>query len=217
MLFNDEKPKVWSSFDLKKQPPTRVISPMLSYQFKREPALDLTTLKIEGNRISLQSIDHRFSSVMFKEFTAEVTRYMFPKPAEAIEETNTFISESLEKMRLGQDLILVITKKDSEQFLGCCGFHLNQNPKTPELGIWIRKDEHGQKYGREAIHLLVYWAVENIDFDYAIYPVDKANIASRKIPESLGGIIFDERIVKSLSGYLLDEVLYKIPYETLKN
>ena len=52
---------------------------------------------------------------------------------------------------------------------------------------------------------------ENIDFDYAIYPVDKANIASRKIAESLGGMVIKERRVKTMRGSYLDEVVYKIP------
>jgi len=38
----------------------------------------------------------------------------------------------------------------------------------------------------EAIQTLISWAAEHIDFDYAIYPVDKANAPSRKIAESLG-------------------------------
>ena len=66
-------------------------------------------------------------------------------------------------------------------------------------------------YGREAIKILRHWAIENIDFDYAIYPVDKANIASRKIAESLGGMVIKERKVKTMRGRYLDEVVYKIP------
>ena len=78
-------------------------------------------------------------------------------------------------------------------FLGCCGFHSEESPTTPEFGIWIKKDAHGNKYGREAIKILRHWAIENIDFDYAIYPVDKGNIASRKTAESLGGGVIKDK------------------------
>ena len=141
---------------------------------------------------------------------------MFPRPAEKIEETLTFIASSLTGMRKGWDLVLVIIKKDNDEFLGCCGFHGKGKPRTPEIGIWVKEEAHGNKYGREAIHALTSWAVRNIDFDYVIYPVDKANVASRKIPESLGGIVYGKKIVKTMNGTYLDEVVYKISYEVLK-
>ncbi|OPX97796.1 MAG: hypothetical protein A4E58_01205 [Syntrophorhabdus sp. PtaB.Bin006] len=142
---------------------------------------------------------------------------MSPRPAERIEETLSFIYESLDGIRKGRDLILAITKKENGEFLGCCGLQGKGNPRTPELGVWIKKSAHGNKYGQEAIMTLTLWAVETIDFDYVIYPVDKANIASRKIPEALGGIVFEEKKVRARSGGCLDEVVYKISYEMLKS
>lgn len=70
-------------------------------QFKGQALIDLTPLQTEGDRISLLSIEESYSSEIFKEFTPEITRYMFPKPAERIEETLSFISESLDGMRGG--------------------------------------------------------------------------------------------------------------------
>jgi ribosomal-protein-alanine N-acetyltransferase len=190
---------------------------MQTFDFIGQVPIDLTSLQIEGDRILLRSIEERDSSEIFKEFTPEITRYMFPKPAEKIEETLSFIAESLDGMRGGWDLVLAITKKENGEFLGCCGFYGKGNPRRPALGIWIKKEAHGKKYGREAIKTLTSWAVEHIDFEYAIYPVDKANIASRKIPESLGGTIFEEKKVRTMNGSYLDEVVYKIPYDILKH
>ena len=116
----------------------------------------------------------------------------------------------------GYNFSAVIIDKETGEFLGCCGLHGKNNVRTPELGIWLKKDAHGKKLGREAIKTLCYWAVKNIDFEYLIYPVDRANISSCKIPEYLGGIIFDEKKVENMSGNILDEVVYKIPYNTLK-
>ena len=63
-----------------------------------------------------------------------------------------------------------------------------------------------------------YWLkYEPWQFDYLIYPVDRANIPSRKIPESLGGIIFEEKKTKTMSGGVLDEVVYKISHGNLKH
>lgn len=185
--------------------------------FKQHARVDLTSLRIEADRIILWSIQESHAPEIFQELTPEITRYMSPKPAGRIEETLSFIYESVDGMRRGRDLILTITKKESGEFLGCCGLQGKGNPRTPELGVWIKKSAHGNKYGREAIMALALWAVETIDFDYAIYPVDKANIASRKIPEALGGVIFEERKVRTRSGGYLDEVVYKILYEMLES
>lgn len=113
-------------------------------------------------------------------------------------------------MILGNNLQLVILKPSGE-FLGCCGLHGQANPKIPEFGIWLKKDAHGFGYGKEAIHGLYSWATQNLQAEYYIYPVDRNNIASRKIPESLGGVIINEYVDQGLAGNRLDNVVYKVP------
>ena len=189
---------------------------MDSFDFKRQSPKDLTSIQIDGERISLRSIDESYSSEIFREFDSEITRYMLPGPAENIEETLSFISDSLDGMRAGHELVLAITDKTDGEFLGCCGLHGRGNPKTPELGIWLKKEAHGNHYGKEAIESLTAWAVDNVDFDYVIYPVDKANIPSRKIPEALGGVIFEKKSVKTMRSEYLEEVVYRIPHEVLR-
>ncbi|MEM6437111.1 MAG: GNAT family N-acetyltransferase, partial [Cyanobacteria bacterium P01_D01_bin.115] len=138
-----------------------------------------------------------------------------PAGAETIDETLAFITDSLAKMRRRTDLVLAIARREGE-FLGCCGLHITQSHRTPELGIWLKKSAHGNGYGKEAIELLTTWAVANLEFEYAIYPVDKANIPSRKIPAALGGFVISEQKVEAMTGHILDEVVYKIPYEILR-
>ena len=81
---------------------------------------------------------------------------------------------------------------------------------VPEFGVWTKKSSHGNGYGKEAIHALYKWACRNIEFDYITYPVDKRNVASRKIPESLGGVVAKEYKQENLAGFELDEVEYHI-------
>ncbi|MCP3943323.1 MAG: GNAT family N-acetyltransferase [Desulfobacteraceae bacterium] len=189
---------------------------MQKFKIKKPGFMDLTSLEIEGDRIILQSIEKKYARQIFKEFTSEITRYMFPSPSKKIEETFLFICESINGMSSGWDLVLVIIEKESGQFIGCCGFHGKTDPRKPELGIWIKKSVHGKKYGRKSMGALMAWAVENIDFDYAVYPVDKANTASRKIAEGMGGIIFEERKIKLMGGRYLDEVVYKVCGNSIK-
>lgn len=188
---------------------------MQTYRFKSDRPVDLTSVIIEGDRINLLSIDESYAEEIFKEFNEGIIRYMMPSIPDKVEGTQAFISESLGGMRSGYDLVTVITKKDSSEFLGCCGFHGRGKPHTPEFGIWLKKSAHGNAYGLEAIKTLGHWAVEHIDFDYAIYPVDRANVASRKIPETLGGIIIEEKQVPTLRGTTLDELVFKITPKNL--
>jgi RimJ/RimL family protein N-acetyltransferase len=87
--------------------------------------------------------------------------------------------------------------------------------RTPELGIWVKKAAHGHGYGREAITGLTGWAMQNLDFDYLVYPVDRRNLPSRRIPEALGGVIEAEYTMTNASGNLLEILEYRIHRSTL--
>ena len=183
---------------------------MQAFDLKTSEILDFTRVKIPSERLLLTTSLNRYRKDIFREFNTDIIQYMLPKPAEKIEETMTFINDSLTGMRGGWNLVLAITLKAGREFLGCCGLHGEGRHRTPELGIWVKKSAHGHKYGREAIQALAFWACEHLDLDYLIYPVDRANIPSRKIAESLGGQVFEEKQVKTARGGFLDEVKYKL-------
>ncbi len=105
--------------------------------------------------------------------------------------------------------MLVILKKNTLEFLGICSVD-PIDTETPELGIWIKKSDHGNSFGREAIYALKDWVDKNLEYKYLSYPVDKRNIPSRKIPESFGGKVFREFQQTNKSGNLLNEVEYRI-------
>ena len=172
---------------------------------------DLLSLTIEGERIRLKTISNKFDGDIFREFTDEITTYMLPSTSANIEETQNFIATSRQDVEAGYNLQFVVVSKTTEEFLGNCGLHGQGKVRMPELGIWLKKDAHGKGYGREAVYTLVNWSKNNIDLDYFIYPVDRRNTPSRKIPESLGGQIFEDYKVKTPTGKILDLVVYKIP------
>ncbi|MGK7953333.1 MAG: GNAT family N-acetyltransferase [Xenococcaceae cyanobacterium] len=176
-----------------------------------KPQPNLLSIILEGDRIRLVTISDQFERDIFQEFTEEITTYMFPSPAENIEETRKFIVESRNGIEAGYNLQFVILSKVTGEFLGNCGLHGENQAITPEIGIWLKKNAHGKGYGREAVHTLVKWSKNNIDLDYFIYPVDSRNTASRKIPESLGGQIIEQSQVKTPTGKILDYLVYKIP------
>jgi [ribosomal protein S5]-alanine N-acetyltransferase len=180
------------------------------HQFAIAEPLDIWSLQIAGDRLWLMAIADRFAPDIFREFTPEITQYMFPSPAEKIEEIEDFIEVSLYNMYMGYDLHFVMVSKATGEFLGCCSLHGEDKVRTPELGIWLKQSAQGHGYGREAVQTLVAWVSQHIDLDYFVYPVDRHNIPSRKIPEFLGGRIVNERQDRTPTGKILDIVVYRI-------
>lgn len=177
--------------------------------------MNLLNVEILTNRLWLRPISIKYKEDIFLEFTEEVTIYMCPRPAKDISETEAFINESIKELKNGVSLGLIILKRQSQEFLGCAGLH-DIGRKDPELGIWLKKVAHGNKYGLEAIAAIKYWADEKLKCEYLRYPVDRANIASRKIAEALGGKSVREFNQTNMSGNTLHIVEYRI-YSTRNN
>ncbi len=183
---------------------------MSAFQTKGEYVLDAERLEIRGDGIRLRPVVEADAADIFTYFDRDVTRYMSPAPALDIEETLAVIRRWDVGRARGDELVLAITLRETGEFLGCCGLHGRGKVRTPELGIWTKTEAHGHGYGREAIFALVDWAQEHLDIDHFTYPVDRANIPSRKIPEALGGKIFKEKLSPTPDGRVLDIVIYRI-------
>lgn len=171
--------------------------------------LSLTDIVITSDRLKLIPISEKYLQDIFREFTPDVTRYMFPKSPDKIDETLQFISSAQEKLVKGEDLNVVILNLKTGEFLGGGGIN-KINTDTPELDIWIKKPAHGNKYGQEAVKALKKWADKHLMYKYLRYPVDKRNVPSKKIAESLGGVVKAEYKKTNLAGNILDEVEYRI-------
>ena len=143
--------------------------------------MNTSNIIIKTKNLYLRGITLDYKDDIFREFTSEITTYMFPSPAEKIEETIEFIETSIKENEEGSNFQIVILHKESKDFLGCGGLH-HINRKTPELGIWIKKSAHGHGYGKETVIALKKWADQNLDYKYILYPVDDKNYPSRKIP-----------------------------------
>ncbi len=162
---------------------------------------------IETEHLLLKTISLDYKEDIFKEFTPEITIYMKPKPSENLQEVIDFIESSMKSNSAGTNFQIVIIDKTTEEFVGCGGLH-HIDSKTPELGIWIKLSAHGHGYGKEAMQALKKWADKNLDYEYIIYPVAEENIASRRIPESMGGKI--EREYDDTNG--LGQKLHLLEY-----
>lgn len=171
--------------------------------------MDLSKVIITTERLKLVPVSEKYAEFIFPEFTPEVTTYMFPKPAKSIDDILTFIKTQQELLGEGKTFNVSILDKQTGELLGGGGIS-NINTETPEFGIWIKKSAQGHTYGREAVTGLKEWAVKNLKYKYFIYPVDRRNISSRKIAESLGAVVKREYKKINQSGNELDMVEYWI-------
>ncbi|MBD2667139.1 hypothetical protein B6N60_00241 [Richelia sinica FACHB-800] len=171
--------------------------------------MELLNLVISTQRLLLKPISPQYQEDIFREFTSEIATYLYVNPSPKISDTEFFIQQSLLEMAEGKNLVLVILRKDSHEFVGCTGIQ-EINTKFPKTGLWLKKSAQGQGYGTETIHALKLWAEANLDYEYLKYPVDRKNTASRNIAEKLGGVIHKAYEYTKLDGRILNIVEYRI-------
>ena len=177
---------------------------------KVEKDMDTTSVNIVTKRLHLTPISKKYREDIFKHFTKKVTRWMFPQPTGNIADIDTFIAESIDEMKKGENLQFVATDKETGEFLGCPAIH-HIDRKDPAMGMWFKEQAHGKGYGKEAMSAIKKWADEHLEYDYIKYPVAVENIASRKVAESLGGLVVREYTGENQLGDKMEEVEYHIP------
>jgi lysophospholipase L1-like esterase/RimJ/RimL family protein N-acetyltransferase len=170
-------------------------------------------ITLETERLILKPIQLSDAEAIFHFFTKEVTTYMLPAPAKKIEDTESFINSAIKAREAHEEIVWVARLKYDDTFVGCMGLH-KMNTDTPELGLWIQEGLFGKKLGLEGIKGIVKYAREHVPHHYLIYPVDRRNISSRNIPETLGGIVKKHYPKESASGSVLDIIEYWIYPET---
>ena len=180
--------------------------------------MDYETLELvsDDNSLRLVPVSHAYDGAVFENFTENITTYMVPAPAKEIAETRRVVETFIRQRREGTDLVFAILNRESGEFYGLCGLH-HMDAKTPELGIWTKAGAHGNHVGRRAIWTLYAWGKKHLSYDYIKYPVDRKNVPSRKIPESLGGAVEDEYKVPNMAGAMLDIVEYRLYPEKSEN
>ncbi|MBU1093497.1 MAG: GNAT family N-acetyltransferase [Firmicutes bacterium] len=166
-------------------------------------------MEIKTKRLILKPVTLNDANEMFAYFTANVTTYMYPKPADDISETIEYVESCLVRYQKKQEIVFIGRLKETNEFIGCFGLHF-MHTKTPELGVWVKVLSHGHHYGLEGMTAVAKYAKEHLDYDYLIYPVDKRNIPSRNIPKTLRGIIRDSYLEKGLGGNELNILEYHI-------
>lgn len=172
--------------------------------------MDLSGTVIETTRLRLEPISPRYRDDIFCAFTESVAKYTYPQPTGDIADTDAFISSSFEETRDGGNLQFVAILRETGEFIGCTGLH--KLKVCPEPGLWLKESAWNQGFGFEIVAALARWAEEHLDCESLYYPVEKDNIASRRIPEKLGGNLEGGVFAgENANGKKAEMVAYRIP------
>jgi RimJ/RimL family protein N-acetyltransferase len=173
-------------------------------------ARDLSAVAFTSDRLSLRAFAAGDVPEAFAEATPTIARFMSWEPFPSVEAFIDAWCEWLRRMRAGEDLPLTVRLRSTGEFLGVAAIH-DIGGAEVTTGIWIKEALHGRGYGREAIAAIVKWASASIGAKTFIYPVVEQNHPSRRLAESLGGVIVGSRVLKKASGAVFDQVVYRIP------
>jgi RimJ/RimL family protein N-acetyltransferase len=176
--------------------------------------MDLTSLSLSSQRLLLKSFTRDDAREAFLEATPTIARFMSWEPAPSLEAFERIWQSWIPKMRAGTDVSLTVRHKPSLEFLGIAGLH-NTDAIEPEVGIWIKKFQHGYGYGREAVATVVAFVASELGKQGVLYPVVEQNGLSRRLAERLGGRIIGTRLLRKAAGIEHPEVVYRIPAPAL--
>jgi RimJ/RimL family protein N-acetyltransferase len=171
---------------------------------------DLSDTEILSDRLALRAFAPGDALDIFPEATPEISRYMTWEPATSLEAFSTIWPEWLQRIKAGVELSLVVRQRLTGEFLGLAGLH-NIGIPEPTVGIWIKQSAHRLGYGRESIAAIITWASAKLGARACIYPVVERNIPSRRLAESLKGVVVGTRELRKPSGTVFQEVVYRIP------
>lgn len=80
--------------------------------------MKLSRVEIFTYRLLLLPLSQKYKEDIFREFTKEITTYMYPRPPENLAEAEDFINSALGEIQTGNHLTLVILKKRVARIFG---------------------------------------------------------------------------------------------------
>ena len=168
-------------------------------------AVPLSDIHMQSTRLSLKPFSADDADAAFFCITPSLARFMsWEVPASRAAFDRTW-QAWLPAMAAGEEFVFAVRQRTDGGFLGLTGLH-RVTSDDPELGIWIREDRHRQGFGPEAVGMVAQWATQALGIASFLYPVAEANRPSRRLAESLGGIMVGRRTMPKF-----DAVIYRIP------
>ncbi|MFM0260487.1 GNAT family N-acetyltransferase [Paraburkholderia sediminicola] len=164
-----------------------------------------TGIQIESTRLLIKPFTANDADATFACITPSLTRHMAWEPPASRHDFDGVWRSWIPSIDDGSDYIFAIRQRADGSILGLAGLH-RVRTESPELGIWIREDRHRNGFGREAVTLVAHWVTRTIGCASFTYPVAEENRPSRRIAESLSGVIVESRVTPKYKS-----CVYRIP------
>jgi len=171
--------------------------------------LNLFDVEILTERLCLKPCAEVWLQDCYREFTPEVTRYMASAPLDSLEEVRERLNDIHQSMTADRHLGFDILTREQTEFLGRGGIDALDS-ETPRIGLWFKQAAQGQGYGKEFVLALKQWAMSHLECDYLLYRTDRANRASLKLAQALGGRELTQYERTSASGRVLQVIEYRV-------
>lgn len=168
------------------------------------PRAPPSTVLIRSPRLRLRSFEMADAEEVFACITPAVARFMTWEPPHSFAEFATRRRAMLDA-KDPDNLSLVIRQDHSSECLGVAALESADAP-CPTLGLWLKVEAQGYGYGREVVGALVGWATHHLRAEGFHYPVAVENVRSRRIAESLGGVIISHHTTPKYAA-----IVYQIP------
>lgn len=124
-------------------------------------------IKIETKRLSLRLLTENDLDNLQKLNADPDVRAFFPDGTQNREQTKKRMLELINNYKDHKLPGFIILEKESQIFLGRCGFSLLENNEV-EVGYLLHKNYWGKGYATEALNALLNWAKKNINRHYII-------------------------------------------------
>jgi RimJ/RimL family protein N-acetyltransferase len=85
-----------------------------------------------------------------------------------------------------EDWNYALIEKSSGAVVGSSGLHFKGDPRSREIGYWVRSDRTRRGYATSAARALSEAAFRFLPIDRVTIRMDKANVASASVPPKIG-------------------------------
>lgn len=147
------------------------------------------SLKLKGKKVFLRALRKTDAERVFQLINdPKVVEYLvnFSLPV-TLEKERRFTRETEQKWESGKEFRFAICEPKTKVVMGSCDL-LEYHPihKRAKVGIWIGKDYWGQRFGEEAVQLILKFGFEKLKLNRIQYGYLKGNKRSERIAQKIG-------------------------------
>jgi RimJ/RimL family protein N-acetyltransferase len=93
-----------------------------------------------------------------------------------------------------EDSNYALIEKSTGDVVGSAGLHFKGDPRSREIGYWVRSDRTRRGYATSAARALCEAAFSYLPIDRVVIRMDKANVASASVPPKIGFRLLAEEV-----------------------